>query len=80
MIVQAGSSTDGQDFAAQWTEVVFTDQQTLDQDQAYGAAPDPLEPHEQHRRRLDPPPRPAAGRGRPPPHHTRDSRPRRSRV
>jgi alkanesulfonate monooxygenase len=31
VIVQAGSSTDGQDFAAQWAEVIFTAQQTLDQ-------------------------------------------------
>ncbi|WP_318658292.1 LLM class flavin-dependent oxidoreductase [Streptomyces triticiradicis] len=31
VIVQAGSSPDGQDFAARWAEVVFTAQQTLDQ-------------------------------------------------
>ncbi|MGF1431019.1 LLM class flavin-dependent oxidoreductase [Kitasatospora sp. LaBMicrA B282] len=35
VIVQAGSSADGQDFAAQWAEVVFTVQQTLDQAQTY---------------------------------------------
>lgn len=35
VIVQAGSSADGQDFAAQWAEVVFTVQQTLDQARAY---------------------------------------------
>ena len=35
VIVQAGSSPDGQDFAAQWAEVVFTAQQTLEQAQSY---------------------------------------------
>ncbi|PZD96793.1 nitrilotriacetate monooxygenase [Paenibacillus sambharensis] len=35
VIVQAGSSEDGQDFAAQWAEVVFTAQQTLEQAQAF---------------------------------------------
>ncbi|MFG2196044.1 LLM class flavin-dependent oxidoreductase [Streptomyces sp. NPDC048639] len=35
VIVQAGSSPDGQDFAARWAEVVFTAQQTLDQAQTY---------------------------------------------
>ncbi|MEU7583139.1 LLM class flavin-dependent oxidoreductase [Streptomyces sp. NPDC041068] len=35
VIVQAGSSPDGQDFAARWAEVVFTVQQTLDQAQDY---------------------------------------------
>ncbi len=35
VIVQAGSSPDGQDFAAQWAEVVFTVQQTLEGAQAY---------------------------------------------
>ncbi|WP_308217775.1 LLM class flavin-dependent oxidoreductase [Streptantibioticus silvisoli] len=35
VIVQAGSSPDGQDFAAQWAEVVFTAQQTLEQAQTY---------------------------------------------
>jgi len=35
VIVQAGSSPDGQDFAARWAEVVFTVQQTLDGAQAY---------------------------------------------
>ncbi len=35
VIVQAGSSVDGQDFAARWAEVVFTVQQTLEQAQAY---------------------------------------------
>ncbi|OXS32339.1 LLM class flavin-dependent oxidoreductase [Streptomyces sp. XY006] len=35
VIVQAGSSPDGQDFAARWAEVVFTVQQTLDQAQVY---------------------------------------------
>jgi FMN-dependent oxidoreductase (nitrilotriacetate monooxygenase family) len=34
VIVQAGSSPDGQDFAAQWAEVVFTVRQTLEQAQA----------------------------------------------
>lgn len=31
VIVQAGSSEDGQDFAAQWAEVIFTAQQSLEQ-------------------------------------------------
>ncbi|MFF9347270.1 LLM class flavin-dependent oxidoreductase [Streptomyces sp. NPDC014734] len=35
VIVQAGSSPDGQDFAARWAEVVFTVQQTLDGAQNY---------------------------------------------
>jgi FMN-dependent oxidoreductase (nitrilotriacetate monooxygenase family) len=35
VIVQAGSSPDGQDFAGQWAEVVFTAQQTLEQAQNY---------------------------------------------
>ncbi|MFE9094092.1 LLM class flavin-dependent oxidoreductase [Streptomyces sp. NPDC007264] len=35
VIVQAGSSPDGQDFAARWAEVVFTVQQTLDGAQTY---------------------------------------------
>ncbi len=35
VIVQAGSSPDGQAFAAQWAEVVFTVQQTLEQAQDY---------------------------------------------
>ncbi|TLQ43232.1 LLM class flavin-dependent oxidoreductase [Streptomyces marianii] len=37
VIVQAGSSPDGQDFAARWAEVVFTVQQTLDQGPARAA-------------------------------------------
>ncbi|QEV17960.1 LLM class flavin-dependent oxidoreductase [Streptomyces alboniger] len=35
VIVQAGSSPDGQDFAARWAEVVFTVQQTREGAQAY---------------------------------------------
>ncbi|MGW2397555.1 LLM class flavin-dependent oxidoreductase [Kitasatospora sp. NPDC001664] len=35
VIVQAGSSADGQDFAARWAEVVFTVQQTLEQAQTH---------------------------------------------
>ncbi|MFF7635725.1 LLM class flavin-dependent oxidoreductase [Kitasatospora sp. NPDC008050] len=35
VIVQAGSSADGMDFAASWAEVVFTAQQTLEQAKAY---------------------------------------------
>ena len=35
VIVQAGASADGQDFAARWAEVVFTVQQTLDGAQTY---------------------------------------------
>lgn len=35
VIVQAGSSGDGQDFAACWAEVVFTAQQTLEQAQRF---------------------------------------------
>jgi FMN-dependent oxidoreductase (nitrilotriacetate monooxygenase family) len=35
VLVQAGSSADGQDFAAQWAEVVFTAHQTLPQAQAF---------------------------------------------
>jgi alkanesulfonate monooxygenase len=35
VIVQAGASDDGQDFAAQWAEVVFTAHQTLEQAQAF---------------------------------------------
>jgi len=35
VIVQAGSSPDGRDFAGRWAEVVFTAQQTLDGAQAY---------------------------------------------
>ncbi|MFT3770643.1 MAG: LLM class flavin-dependent oxidoreductase [Minicystis sp.] len=35
VIVQAGSSEDGKDFAAQWAEVIFTAQQTLPQAQAF---------------------------------------------
>jgi alkanesulfonate monooxygenase len=37
VIVQAGSSADGQDFAAQWAEVIFTVQQTLEQARDYYA-------------------------------------------
>ncbi|GAA3992785.1 LLM class flavin-dependent oxidoreductase [Streptomyces marokkonensis] len=35
VIIQAGASADGQDFAAQWAEVVFTAHQRLDQAQAF---------------------------------------------
>ncbi|MDI5966529.1 LLM class flavin-dependent oxidoreductase [Streptantibioticus silvisoli] len=35
VLVQAGASPDGQDFAAQWAEVVFTANQRLDQSQAF---------------------------------------------
>lgn len=35
VLIQAGSSGDGQDFAAQWAEVVFTAHQTLDRAQAF---------------------------------------------
>ncbi|PZM67597.1 nitrilotriacetate monooxygenase [Paenibacillus dendritiformis] len=35
VIVQAGSSEDGQDFAAQWSEVVFTAHKTLEQAQEF---------------------------------------------
>jgi alkanesulfonate monooxygenase len=35
VIVQAGSSEDGQDFAARWAEVIFTAQQTLEQAQVF---------------------------------------------
>lgn len=35
VIVQAGSSADGRDFAAQWAEVVFTAHQGLDQARAF---------------------------------------------
>jgi FMN-dependent oxidoreductase (nitrilotriacetate monooxygenase family) len=35
VIVQAGSSEDGRDFAAQWAEVIFTVQQTLEGAQAF---------------------------------------------
>jgi N-acetyl-S-(2-succino)cysteine monooxygenase len=35
VLVQAGSSGDGQDFAAQWAEVIFTAQQTLEQAQTF---------------------------------------------
>lgn len=35
VIVQAGSSDDGQDFAAQWAEVIFTVAQTLEQAQTF---------------------------------------------
>ncbi|MCA0350595.1 MAG: LLM class flavin-dependent oxidoreductase [Chloroflexi bacterium] len=35
VIVQAGSSEDGQDFAAQWAEVIFTAHQTLEQAQTF---------------------------------------------
>ncbi len=35
VIVQAGSSPDGQDFAARWAEVVFTVQQTLEGARSY---------------------------------------------
>ncbi|MHA2900603.1 LLM class flavin-dependent oxidoreductase [Enterobacter sp. AD2-3] len=35
VIVQAGSSADGQDFAAQWAEVIFTAHQTLEQAQHF---------------------------------------------
>jgi FMN-dependent oxidoreductase (nitrilotriacetate monooxygenase family) len=35
VLIQAGSSEDGQDFAAEWAEVVFTAQQTLAQAQAF---------------------------------------------
>lgn len=38
VLVQAGSSEDGQDFAAQWAEVIFTAQQTLAQAQAFYAS------------------------------------------
>jgi FMN-dependent oxidoreductase (nitrilotriacetate monooxygenase family) len=35
VLVQAGSSPDGQDFAARWAEVIFTAHQTLPQAQAF---------------------------------------------
>jgi alkanesulfonate monooxygenase len=35
VLVQAGSSPDGQDFAARWAEVIFTAHQTLSQAQAF---------------------------------------------
>jgi N-acetyl-S-(2-succino)cysteine monooxygenase len=35
VILQAGSSPDGQDFSAEWADVVFTVQQTLEQAQTY---------------------------------------------
>ncbi|SCY21262.1 alkanesulfonate monooxygenase [Paenibacillus polysaccharolyticus] len=35
VIVQAGSSEDGQDFAAQWAEVIFTAHQTIEQAQLF---------------------------------------------
>jgi alkanesulfonate monooxygenase len=35
VILQAGSSPDGQDFSARWADVVFTVQQTLEQAQTY---------------------------------------------
>ena len=35
VIVQAGASHDGQDFAAKWAEVVFTAHQTLEQAQKF---------------------------------------------
>lgn len=35
VLVQAGASEDGQDFAAQWAEVVFTACQTLEQGQSF---------------------------------------------
>ncbi len=38
VLVQAGASDDGQDFAAQWAEVVFTAQQTLPQAKAFYAS------------------------------------------
>ncbi len=38
VIVQAGSSPDGQDFAGRWAEVVFTAQQTLEQARKYYAS------------------------------------------
>src|SRR5690606_25999971 len=35
VIVQAGSSKDGMDFAAQWAEVIFTAQQSLEKAQLF---------------------------------------------
>lgn len=35
VIVQAGSSEDGKDFAAQWAEVIFTAQKTLEEAQSF---------------------------------------------
>ncbi len=35
VIVQAGSSSDGKDFAAKWAEVIFTAQQTLEQGKTF---------------------------------------------
>jgi alkanesulfonate monooxygenase SsuD/methylene tetrahydromethanopterin reductase-like flavin-dependent oxidoreductase (luciferase family) len=37
VLVQAGSSTDGKDFAARWAEAIFTAQQTLPDAQAFYA-------------------------------------------
>lgn len=37
VLVQAGASDDGQDFAAQWAEVIFTASQTLEQAQKFYA-------------------------------------------
>lgn len=37
ILVQAGSSEDGKDFAAQWAEAIFTAQQTLEDAQAFYA-------------------------------------------